>query len=44
MCQKTVVKAKTQTKDKSTGGEGKGDQKRAHEEESNERQHLREMM
>lgn len=36
MCQKTVIKAKTQTEDKRSGGEQKGDQKRAHEEKSNE--------
>lgn len=36
MCQETVVKAQIQTEDKSSGGEGKRDQKSAHEEESNE--------
>lgn len=36
MCQKTVIKAKTETEDKRSGGEKKGDQKRAHEEKSNE--------
>lgn len=38
MCHKTVVKAKTQTQteDKRSGGEQKGDQKTAHEKKSNE--------
>lgn len=36
MCQKTMIKAKTQTEDKRSGGEQKGDRKRAHEEKSNE--------